>query len=238
MREEYINMNKRSIVLSIVAILFILIGVGTIIYPYACDYFYRQDVKKEQEIFITKISEEQNSGNLDRLYQFLKNENEQLFESNQKDLVDPFSYEQPTINLDEYGIYNNTIGYIKIPKMEIELPIILGANKANMAKGAVHLTQTSYPIGGVNTNSVIAGHRGYAKAAFFRNIQKLEYGDKIYIQNFREQLVYEVAEIKIINPTDINELLIRQGEDLITLITCHPYRANYQRYMVVCKRVS
>ena len=91
MREEYINMNKRSIVLSIVAILFILIGVGTIIYPYACDYFYRQDVKKEQEIFITKISEEQNSGNLDRLYQFLKNENEQLFESNQKDLVDPFS---------------------------------------------------------------------------------------------------------------------------------------------------
>ena len=77
MREEYINMNKRSIVLSIVAILFILVGVGTIIYPYACDYFYRQDVKKEQEIFITKISEEQNSSNLDRLYQFLKHENVQ-----------------------------------------------------------------------------------------------------------------------------------------------------------------
>ena len=105
-----------------------------------------------------------------------------------------------------------------------------------MKKGAVHLTETSYPIGGENTNSVIAAHRGYGKAQLFRHIEKLEYGDKIYIQNFREELVYEVYEIKLVNPDTISELAIEEGKDIITLITCHPYRVNAQRYIVKAKR--
>ena len=79
-----------------------------------------------------------------------------------------------------YGIKNNIIGYLSIPKIKISLPVFLGANEENMKKGAVHLTETSYPVGGDNTNCVIAAHRGYSKAAMFREIEKLELNDKIY----------------------------------------------------------
>ena len=125
-----------------------------------------------------------------------------------------------------------------LPKMDIELPILLGANEENMSSGAVHLTGTSYPIGGVNTNCVIAAHRGYSRTAMFRDIEALEVGDKIYIENFREKLIYQVTELRIIEPTDIDKLLIQEGKDMVTLVTCHPYGYNYQRYVVFCERVK
>jgi sortase A len=153
----------------------------------------------------------------------------------QDKLIDPFSYSQPSIDLSAYGIEDNCVGFITIPKMNITLPIYLGANDQNMDKGAVHLTETSYPIGGINTNSVIAAHRG-AHTAMFRDINVLEIGDEVIIKNFRETLTYRVVEIKIIAPTDVAELLIQPGRDLVTLLTCHPLGSNSQRYVVYCER--
>lgn len=228
---------KKALVLKIIAILFIVIGIILFCFPYISNYAYEQNVEKSKDEFLDRIFDETNTDILQKLYKELTRRNKDLFESKQANLIDPFSYEQPTIDLTEYGIENNIIGYIRIPKMDIELPILLGANSENMRKGAVHLTETSYPIGGENTNSVIAAHRGYGKAKMFRNIDKLEYGDKIYIQNFREELIYEVYEIKLITPDDIRELAIQEGKDIITLITCHPYRVNTQRYVVKAKRI-
>ena len=230
-------MNK-MLILKIVAIILIFIGITLFCFPNVSNYVYEQNVEEDKEDFIVKISEEENVDILQKLYEELKRRNEELYETKQENLVDPFSYEQPSIDLTEYGIEDNIIGYIRIPKMEIELPILLGANSANMKKGAVHLTETSYPIGGPNTNSVIAAHRGYGKAKLFRHIEKLDYGDKIYIQNFREELVYEVYEIKLVTPDDVRELAIQDGKDIITLITCHPYRVNTQRYIVKAKHVN
>ena len=229
-------MNKRKILI-IVAILFILIGIILFCFPSASNYIYEKNVETEKEKFVVKITDEQNENILDKLYKKLQEENQKIYEEKQNKLVDPFSYEQSAIDLSEYGIENNVIGYISIPKINIEVPILLGANTANMRKGAVHLTETSYPIGGVNTNSVIAAHRGYGKATLFRHIDKIGVGDKINIRNFKEELTYEVYETKIINPDDVSELEIQEGQDIITLITCHPYRINTQRYIVKAKRV-
>lgn len=229
-------MNKRKILI-IVAILFILIGIILFCFPSASNYIYEKNVETEKEKFVVKITDEQNENILDKLYKKLQEENQKIYEEKQNKLVDPFSYEQSAIDLSKYGIENNVIGYISIPKINIEVPILLGANTANMKKGAVHLTETSYPIGGANTNSVIAAHRGYGKATLFRHIDKIGVGDKIYIRNFKEELTYEVYETKIINPDDISELEIQEGQDIITLITCHPYRVNTQRYIVKAKRV-
>lgn len=229
-------MNKRKILI-IVAILFILIGIILFCFPSASNYIYEKNVETEKEKFVVKITDEQNENILDKLYKKLQEENQKIYEEKQNKLVDPFSYEQSAIDLSEYGIDNNVIGYISIPKINIEVPILLGANAVNMKKGAVHLTETSYPIGGVNANSVIAAHRGYGKATLFRHIDKIGVGDKIYIRNFKEELIYEVYETKIINPDDISELEIQEGQDIITLITCHPYRVNTQRYIVKAKRV-
>lgn len=228
--------------LKILAILFIMVGIIIMFFPQLSNYVYENKVKSEKEDFVNTVAN--NSGNteqeqlLEQLYEDLKSQNEELYSNKQENLVDPFSYEQPSIDLNKYGITNNTIGYIRIPKLNIELPVLLGANTVNMKKGAVHLTETSYPIGGENTNSVIAAHRGYGKATMFRHIEKLEVGDEICIRNFKEELTYKVYEIKIINPDDIRELEIKSGDDIITLITCHPYRVNNQRYIVKAQRAG
>lgn len=227
------------------ALLF-LFGLAVFLYPLYTDWQYKEDVVDQKEAFEQQMEEASEDSDtqgkpeelpFEELYQELKRRNETLYLEHQKDLTDPWAYEQPKIDLTEYGLKGNSIGFLSIPKMEIELPILLGANRENMALGAVHLTETSYPIGGENTNCVIAAHRGYRKTAMFRHIEKLEIGDEIYIENFRERLVYKVAEIRVITPTDVDQLLIQEGRDLVTLVTCHPYRRNYQRYVVYCERV-
>ncbi len=249
---------KKTFFLKIFSILFIVVGLIIILFPHFTNWLYDNEVKSKKEDFIDKISQsetdsnEENSNNNEKesneensnnvkvqeLYEELKRRNEELYKNKQTNLKDPFSYEQPSIDLNEYGLEGNTIGFINIPKLKVELPILLGANEQNMKKGAVHLTETSYPIGGENTNPVIAAHRGWSKSQMFRNIQKLEIGDEIQIQNFKEKLTYKVFDIKIISPTDIEKLLIQDGKDIVTLVTCHPYRVNTQRYVVYCERIN
>lgn len=227
-------------ILLFVAIFLILTGIGIIFFPNISNIVYEKKVNEMEEDFITSTSKknslDEDNNVLEKLYQELKTRNDDLYKFRQNNLVDPFSYEQPSIDLSEYGIFDNIIGYIYIPKIEITLPILLGANSENLKNGAVHLTETSYPIGGINTNSVIAAHRGWGMSKMFRNLDKLEIGDIVYIQNFKEELKYEVSEIKIIDPDDIDELLIQDNKDMISLVTCHPYRINTKRYVVYCYR--
>ncbi len=210
-------------------------GLSLFLYPYITQWLYERNVAAIETSFKKDIAK--NNQRLDDLYQFLLAENKRMFAEGQKNLMDPFSYETPGIDLREYGISDNIIGTISIPKIDENLPIYLGANEANMKKGAVHLTETSYPIGGVNTNSVIAAHRGYHGAKMFREIDELEVGDPVIIHNFREELTYEVVEIKIINPNEIDQVLIQPGKDMVTLMSCHPYTKSTYRYLVYCERV-
>ena len=171
----------------------------------------------------------------DELYQFLAAENVRLYESGQDDLKDAFSYETAGIDLSGFGLEDGCIGYLEIPSIKALMPIYLGANTQNMKKGAAHMTQTSYPIGGNNTNAVIAAHRG-GTCEMLRNIHRIQLGDEIIVTNFRERLVYRAAEIKIILPTEIDEVKIREDQDLITLISCNPLGKNTQRYALFCTR--
>ena len=133
---------------------------------------------------------------------------------------------------------NGIMGYIRIPAIDVELPIYLGATYDNMAAGAVHLSQTSLPIGSMNTNCVIAAHRGWYGAPYFRYIDVLKIGDEVTITNLWETLTYKVSEVKIIDPDDVDEILIQPGRELLTLVTCHPYASGgLYRYIVYCERV-
>lgn len=234
----------------IAAALLIVAGLAFLLFPTVTNAVYERGVKAKRDAFEQRYAlsespvpegeteEIERDPVVETLYQELVRRNLRLFREKQKNLTDAFAYSQPTVDLSEYGIEENTIGYLSIPKMDVVLPILLGANEYNMSRGAVHLTETSYPVGGENTNCVIAAHRGMQTQAMFRDIELLELGDLIYIENFRETLVYEVVELRVILPTDVNELLIQEGRDLVTLITCHPYGRNYQRYAVFCERVS
>ena len=99
-----------------------------------------------------------------------------------------------------------------------------------------YVSATSLPIGGKSTNAVVAGHTGYIGRIFFDNIRNLQIGDKVYVRNFWETLVYEVAETYIVAKDESENIFIREGEDLFTMLTCIPYNGEFGRYIVVCKR--
>ena len=165
--------------------------------------------------------------------------NEAIYTQGQAGLSCEYDYQKPSFTLTQYGLADEVFGVISIPAMELEMPIFLGATEQHMAEGAAHLSQTSLPIGGTNTNSVIAGHRGYNGASYFRYIDKLKVGDLVSITNLWETLTYRVCEIKIIDPYDVEEILIQPGRELLTLLTCHPYASGgRQRYVVYCERVE
>lgn len=172
-----------------------------------------------------------------RLYEEMQKYNQGIARNGQSGLVDAWAYEQSSIDLSEYGLYDAPVGVIRIPGMEVELPIYLGASKNNMSKGAAQLGQTSMPIGGTDTNCVLAAHRGYYGSPFFREIERLEIGDEVYIDNLWETLVYRVTGTAVILPDEIDKVLIQKGKDMVTLVTCHPYTKNYQRYVVYCERI-
>ena len=165
--------------------------------------------------------------------------NEAIYTQGQAGLSCEYDYQKPSFRLSDYGLGDEVFGVISIPAMELEMPIFLGATEQHMADGAAHLSQTSLPIGGENTNCVIAGHRGYNGASYFRYIDKLKVGDMVSITNLWETLTYRVCEIKIIDPHDVTEILIQPGRELLTLLTCHPYAfGGKQRYVVFCERVE
>ena len=162
--------------------------------------------------------------------------NKDLVEQGQYELNDPFSYEQASFALDTYSIADNVFGHLTAPAINMDLPIYLGANLQNMDLGAAHLSYSSMPIGGESTNAVFAGHRGIIGKIFFDNIVFLNEGDDVFVTNPWEKLHYKVIETEVISPYDIEKCYIRKGQDIITLITCHPYGYTDFRYIVVCER--
>lgn len=173
------------------------------------------------------------------LYEAMREYNEEIYAEKQKGLCDPWAYEAAGIDLSAYGFEDGVVAVLSIPAIELEMPVYLGASYDNMAAGAAVLGQTSLPIGGENTNCVIAGHRGWNGAAYFLNIDKLQVGDKVQLINLWETLYYTVAEIRIIEPTDIKQVLIQEGRELLTLMSCHPYASGGRyRYLVFCERTT
>lgn len=163
--------------------------------------------------------------------------NQRIYNEKQFGLVDLEACEEPAADLTAYGIEDEIIGILEIPAMELTMPVYLGASDAHLATGAAVLGNTSAPIGGDNTNCVIAGHRGWRGADYFRHIDRLQVGDTVQVTSLWETLTYTVADIQIIQPHEVDKIKIQQGRDLLTLLTCHPYAGGgRQRYVVYCER--
>ena len=168
----------------------------------------------------------------------LQEYNRQLYAEKQSRLIDLEACEEPAADLTAYGIEDEIIGVLEIPAMELTMPVYLGASDAHLAAGAAVLGNKSAPIGGNSTNCVIAGHRGWKGADYFRHIDRLQVSDTVKLTNLWEILTYTVTDIEIIQPHEADKIKIQQGRDLLTLLTCHPYASGgRERYVVYCERV-
>lgn len=138
------------------------------------------------------------------------------------------------------ALKDGVLGYVEIPDMGTTLPLYVGASYNHLAKGAAIQWGTSMPIGGLSTNSVLVGHRGWKGSRYFAYINRMETGSRVYIHTPWGILTYEAVGRKIISPDDLDSVSIQPGKDMITLLSCHPYAAAggaKYRYLVYCERV-
>ncbi len=225
-------MRKTSLVL---AVLLAVAGTCIMLWPVVTGYRLQANTDGAVQSFLEERKPEQQ---YPELLAALQEYNRQLYAEKQCNLTDLEACEEPAADLTAYGIEDEIIGALAIPAMELTMPVYLGASDAHLAAGAAVLGNTSAPIGGDNTNCVIAGHRGWRGADYFRHIDRLQVGDTVTLMNLWETLTYTVADIQIIQPHEVEKIKIQQGRDMLTLVTCHPYASGgRQRYVVYCEKL-
>ena len=223
-------------------------GLGIFFYPNFQIWKIEEEVNQIEEQIETHHLESEKSKIIlqkekkvkdDLLYWEMKEYN-QLLVSDGQELVDVWSYEEIPVELKYFKDVNQGIGYIEIPDMKVKLPLLIGASEENLAKGAGILSETSMPVGGKDTNCVIAAHRGWKGSPYFQYIENMDYGSIVYIHTLWETRVYQVVEFKIVDSYDLDSILIQKGKDMVTLMSCHPYGApgGKLRYLVYCEYVE
>lgn len=220
----------------ILKIILYIAGAFCIIYPiYSKFLSYKNqtesiyDYKKELAI----MQEEELKEKIKQSEEFNKNN------STETTVVDPNSlqgseHHESTYNFLELG---EMMGYITIPKINLEIPIYEGITVNNLTKGVAHMENTSLPNGGMNTHSVLAGHTGISEAEIFDNIDKLEIGDEFYITFYGGTSKYKVTHTSIVFPDQTNEIKVESGKCLVTLVTCTPKTVNTHRLLVKGEKV-
>ena len=226
-------MRKTSLLLAAVLA---VAGFFVLLWPVFTGYRLKANTDEAAQSFLEERKPEQN---YPKLLAALQDYNRQLYAEKQRDLTSLEACEEPAVDLAAYGIEDEIIGVLEIPAMELTMPVYLGASGEHLALGTAVLGSTSAPIGGDNTNCVIAGHRGWKGADYFRHIDRLQVGDAVQLTNLWETLTYTVTDIQIIQPHEVEKIKIQPNRDLLTLLTCHPYASGgKQRYVAVCERLQ
>jgi len=215
-------------ILKIILIITFFIGISILIYPFISQYHnskVQSKVVKEYKNNIENIEKEDYT----HIFEEAENYNKELLK-----------LDYPFIEYTKLSNYNNIIninndgmiGYIKIDKLKLELPIYHGTSNSVLNTKVGHLEGTSLPIGGINTHSVLAAHRGLPSKELFTNITKLELGDTFEVTVLDRTLTYQVDNIVVVHPTDTTYLQVEENKDYITLLTCTPYGLNFHRLLV------
>jgi len=226
-------MKKHISTLLLIAVF--LIGLSLLLYPTLSDYWN----SFHQSRAITSYAEQVSNLNQDEYEELWADAiryNATLSErSNTFTLTEEQEkqYEQ-LLNLGGTG----EIGYIEIPSISVALPIYHGTEDTVLQHAIGHLEWSSLPVGGIGSHCVLSGHRGLPSAKLFTNLDKLAQGDTFILRVLDEVLTYEVDQILIVEPQDVDALQIIDGGDYCTLVTCTPYGINTHRLLVRGHRID
>lgn len=227
---------RKNTIIIICFILVILLGAGAAAYPLIASI----NNERTQSLVQTKYEEklqQLDTSEIDAALAAAREYNKTISTVQIED-VDKIKADLPPYE-DLLNLANNGImGYIMIPAINIDLPIYHGTTGAAMEKGAGHMEGTSLPVGGIGTHAVISAHSGMASAKLFTDLDKLKLGDMFFITVCNQKLAYEVDNIAVVEPTDIDLIRIDTQQDYVTLLTCTPYGVNTHRLLVRGHRVE
>lgn len=212
-----------------------VVGFAIAIYPIISNRYYTIKNNDRVEVF-EKAAEEISQEEINKRIDLAEAYNETL---------DPSRLADPYTEREKEGVANyarmlevkEQIGFIDIPKIDQKIPVYAGTSEEVLQKACGHLEGTSLPIGGIDTHAVITAHRGLPQVKLFRELDKLKEGDVFYFTNIKETLAYEVDQILTVEPWDFDPVLVVEGKDLMTLLTCTPYMINSHRLLVRGHRV-
>lgn len=227
---------RKRLLLICAMVLVMLLGIAATLYPILAAQ-YSESVRSEVRTQYKEIIEDTNDGELAGILSSAQDYNRKLF-----------SGEIERLAWEDNGYFNqlrvpNTqvMCYVRIPKIDVDLPIYHGTDATTLNQGGGHLEVSSLPVGGLNTHAVISAHSGMAESRMFTDLELLEPGDVFYIDVLAQSLVYQIQsedDIKVVLPTEVSDIQILQGEDLVTLITCTPYGVNSHRLLVRGHRIE
>ena len=219
---------------TILLILVFFVGLSVMLYPTVSDYVNQRNQSRAVANYAQSVDK---MSDADYSSYFTDADN-----FNAKIASDPDSLYHP----DRFTEYEHTLditgtgimGYITIQKIGVELPIYHGTSDAVLQIAAGHLEGSSLPVGGESTHAVISAHRGLPSAKLFTHLDQLEVGDTFTITVLDRVLTYEVDQISIVLPTEVDDLQVVDGKDYVTLMTCTPYGINTHRLLVRGRRVA
>lgn len=216
-------------------VLLLLAGVSLLLYPSLSDYWNSMHQTRAIASYAETVSQ-LDTAQYDEMWKAAQDYNRSLA---QRETAFALTDEQKAAYeslLDISGL--GVMGYIEIPEIDCSLPIYHGTEESVLQVAVGHLEWSSLPVGGEGTHCVLSGHRGLPSAKLFTNLDKLAVGDTFLLRVLDEVLTYEVDQILIVEPEQVDALGIVPGEDYCTLVTCTPYGINTHRLLVRGHRVE
>lgn len=216
-------------------ILLFITGLLIASYPIISNWYYTVE-NNNQIVDFKEAVDEMSQAEIDERIDLARAYNETL---------DPSKLADPYTDREKKGVENyarmlearEKIGYLDVPKINQQIPVYAGTSEDVLQKACGHLEGTSLPIGGKSTHSVITAHRGLPQVKLFRDLDKMEVGDVFYYTNVKETLAYQVDQILVIEPWNFDPVLVVDGKDYMTLLTCTPYMINSHRLLVRGHRI-
>ena len=216
-------------------VLLLLAGVSLLLYPSLSDYWNSMHQTRAIASYAETVSQ-LDTAQYDEMWKAAQDYNRSLA---QRETAFALTDEQKAAYeslLDVSGL--GVMGYIEIPEIDCSLPIYHGTEESVLQVAVGHLEWSNLPVGGEGTHCVLSGHRGLPSAKLFTNLDKLAVGDTFLLRVLDEVLTYEVDQILIVEPEQVDALGIVPGEDYCTLVTCTPYGINTHRLLVRGHRVE
>ena len=220
---------------TIALIVVFFVGVSVLLYPTVSDYWNSLHQSQAIATYADSV-ENMDEQDYEKLWDAAISYNQKLFQSGHGLGLKDEEKEEYNELLDVSG--TGIMSYIEIPKIKCSLPVYHGTDEGVLQIAVGHIEGSSLPVGGLNTHCVLSGHRGLPSAKLFSNLDKLEEGDIFMIRTLDQTLTYEVDQIRIVLPDEVEDLKIEEGKDLCTLVTCTPYGINTHRLLVRGHRVA
>lgn len=211
-----------------------LVGICVLLYPAFSDYWNSKTQSRAINDY-ESVLDDLSAQEYDKIFDDAHAYNKALYDTDYPltEYKKVSGYEQ-ALNVTENGM----IGYLKIDRISLELPIYHGTSDTVLSKGVGHLEGSSLPVGGESTHSVMSAHRGLPSSKLFTDLDRMEIGDTFQIIILDQTLTYQVDQVKVITPTEVEDLQIVEGADYCTLFTCTPYGINTHRLLVRGVRIE